>query len=117
VFVGTRAPDIRHPVPGASRADLDIDLSLRRRSRKSAQKKESKQLRIVAALNEEDWYYHLYVTNISSDVLEPEEIARLYGARLDLDLVFKQLKSRYALDLVDTTRPQIIEAYTLRRIH
>ncbi|MCD4844218.1 MAG: transposase [Methanosarcinales archaeon] len=55
--------------------------------------------------------YHVYLTSISSDVLGAEDIAKLYGARWDIELIFKELKSRYALDVVNTTNPDIVEAY------
>ncbi len=42
--------------------------------------------------------------------MKPEEIASLYGARWEIELIFKELKSRYALDMIKTTNPQIIEA-------
>ena len=54
--------------------------------------------------------YHTYITNINSDILGPEDIGKLYGARWDIELMFKELKSRYALDALDTKNPQIIEA-------
>ena len=41
-------------------------------------------------------------SNIKSDILEPEDIGKLYGARWDIELMFKELKSRYALDALDT---------------
>ncbi|MCP8317356.1 MAG: transposase, partial [archaeon] len=49
--------------------------------------------------------------NIPPDVLGPEDVAKLYGARWDVELVIKELKSRYALDVVNTTNPRIVEAY------
>ena len=66
---------------------------------------------MVAVLNEEEQKYQVYITNISFDVLKPEEIATLYGARWEIELIVKELKSKYALDVVNTTNPQIIEAY------
>jgi len=66
---------------------------------------------LIAILNEETEKYHVYLTSISSDVLVAEDIAKLYGARWDIELIFKELKSRYALDVVNTTNPDIVEAY------
>jgi len=40
-----------------------------------------------------------------------EVIAGLYRARWDIELIFKELKSRYALDVVNTTNPQIVETH------
>jgi len=38
-------------------------------------------------------------------------VAKLYGARWDIELISKELKSRYDLDVVNTRNPQIVEAY------
>lgn len=66
--------------------------------------------RLRFPFNDEDEKYHTYITNINSDILEPEDIGKLYGARWDIELMFKELKSRYALDALDTKNPLIIEA-------
>ena len=63
---------------------------------------------MVAVLNEEEQKYHVYITNIPSDVLKPEEIATPYRKRWEIELIFKELKSKYALDVVNTTNPQIL---------
>ncbi|MGD0955162.1 MAG: transposase [Methanotrichaceae archaeon] len=39
-------------------------------------------------------------------MLKPEEVARLYGARWEVEILFKELKSKYALDVVPTANPQ-----------
>jgi hypothetical protein len=64
----------------------------------------------VAIHNDEEDKYHTYITNINSDILESEDVGKLYGARWDIELLFKELKSRYALDVINTKNPQIIEA-------
>jgi len=68
-------------------------------------------VRMIAILNEGTGKYQVYLTSISSDVLVAEDIAKLYGARWGIELIFKELKSRYALDVVNTTNPEIVEAY------
>ncbi len=91
--------------------DVNIEVSFKRRSYKSKQKEDQEKFRMVAVFNEEEEKYHLYITNIPCDVLESKEIAELYSARWDIELIFKELKSKYALDVVNTTNPQVIEAY------
>jgi putative transposase len=44
------------------------------------------------------------------DVLNTKDIAKLYGARWDIELLFKELKSKYALDVLETKNVQVIEA-------
>ncbi len=91
--------------------DVEVELSFKRRNYNGKQRKDSELFRLVAVFNEEEGNYHIYLTNISPDVLSPEDVAKLYGARWEVELVFKELKSRYALNVVNTTNSQIVEAY------
>jgi len=91
--------------------DVEVEISFKRRQYNGTQKKDSKLFRLVAVFNEEDEKYHIYLTNISPEILKPEDVANLYRARWDIELIFKELKSRYALDVVNTTNTQIVEAY------
>lgn len=91
--------------------DVEIEVPFKRRKYKGKQRKDSERFRLVAIYSETDEKYHLYITNISLDVLNAEEIVRLYGARWEIELVFKELKSRYKLDVIETKNPQAIEAF------
>ena len=42
--------------------------------------------------------------------MNAKDIAKLYGARWDIELLFKELKSKYALDVLETKNVQVIEA-------
>jgi len=42
--------------------------------------------------------------------LSAKDIAKLYGARWSIELLFKELKSKYALDVLETKNLQVIEA-------
>ena len=52
----------------------------------------------------------MYLTNILTDRLDAENIAVLYSARWEIELIFKELKSKYSLDVLPTSNPQIVEA-------
>ena len=91
--------------------DVNVEKSFKRRSYKGKQRNDSEIFRLVAILNKETEEYRIYLISISSDILDAEDVAKLYGARWDIELIFKELKSRYALDVVNTTNPVIVEAY------
>ena len=91
--------------------DVEVEVTFNRRAYRGKEKKDSEQFRLVAVYNEDEDKYHLYITNLSPDLLEPEEVARLYGARWEVEILFKELKSKYALDVVPTANPQVIEAF------
>jgi len=93
--------------------DVEVEISFKKRNYngKSKYRTDTEQFRLVAVYNEDEEKYHVYLTNISKEDLSPEDVAKLYGARWDIELIFKELKSRYALDVVNTKNPQIVEAY------
>ena len=53
--------------------------------------------------------YHLYLTNVGPEVLSAEEVARLYSMRWEIEMVFEELKSHYALDEF-RANAQVVEA-------
>ncbi len=91
--------------------DVEVEVSFKRQKYNGKKRMDTERFRLVAVYNEDEEKYHVYLTDIFSDVLGPEDIAKLYGARWDIELIFKELKSRYDLDVVNTRNPQIIEAY------
>ena len=108
--VGKRIKDV---LPKLKRKDLDVmvEIEFKRRKYKGKQRKDRVQFRLVAVYNEEAKKYHLYLTNIGVELLDLEDIAMLYAARWEVELIFKELKSGYAMDKVKTKNPQVIEAF------
>jgi IS4 transposase len=91
--------------------DVEVEVEFNRRAYRGQEKKDTERFRLVAVFNEDENKYHLYITNLSQELIEPEEVGRLYGARWEVEILFKELKSRYALDVVPTSNPQVIEAF------
>src|SRR5665648_575721 len=90
--------------------DAVVKIKFKRRAYKGKQKQDEMNVRLVAIYNIEEKKYHIYITNIQKNVLDVKDIATLYGARWDIELLFKELKSKYALDVLDTKNEQVIEA-------
>lgn len=88
--------------------DAEVEVSFKRRKYKGKKRNDKMSLRLVAIYDTEDEKYHTYLTNIPPDVLSAENIAALYGVRWEIELVFKELKSNYALDQVKTTKATIV---------
>ncbi len=104
---------IKEVLPHLKRKDLDVmvEVEFKRRKYKGKQQKDTAKFRLVAVYNEEAKKYHLYLTNIGKEHLNIEDVANLYAARWEIELIFKELKGRYALDKVQTKNPQIVEAF------
>jgi IS4 transposase len=90
--------------------DVNVEVSFDRRSYRGKSKKDNTIFRLVAVYNPEADDHHFYITNISPDILDSSEIAAIYAARWEIELIFKELKSRYALDMITTKSPYAIEA-------
>jgi IS4 transposase len=57
--------------------------------------------------------YHTFLTNIRVDILSAEEIAVLYGARWEIERLFKELKSHYRMDQIPSANPNIVKCEML----
>lgn len=88
--------------------DAEVEVAFSRRAYRGKKSRDSKVLRLVAVWDEEHKEYHTYLTNISEDVLSAEDVAALYRVRWEIELVFKELKSQYSLDELDTTNPNTV---------
>jgi IS4 transposase len=93
--------------------DVEVEIPFKKPNynSKSKTRMDSERFRLIAVYNVEAEKYHIYLTDISPDILGPEDIAKLYGARWDIELVIKELKSGYDLDVVNTTKSYTAEAY------
>lgn len=93
--------------------DAEVEVSFRRRVYGGKRSGATMKLRLVGVKNKETGKYHLYFTNVPPDRLSVDEIASMYGARWEVELLFKEMKSAYALDVLPSTKPAIVEALVL----
>ena len=90
--------------------DAEVEIAFSRRAYNGHRRGDVLKARLVAVWNEETRKYHTFLTKLSPEVLSAEEVAELYGCRWEVELVFKELKSQYALDRVNTTNKSVAEA-------
>ena len=90
--------------------DAEVEVTFRHREYRGSTSRAKRSFRLIAILNEETRGYHTYLTNIPGDVLTAEEIGALYRARWEVELVFKELKSAYALDELGIKNARAVEA-------
>jgi IS4 transposase len=91
--------------------DSKIELKYYKKGKAGRREQILEEFRLVAIYNIEDEKYHVYITNISDELLTATDIAHLYKGRWEIELIFKELKSKYQLDVVETTNEQVIEAF------
>ena len=85
-------------------------MDIKRRPYDGKQSIVSKPFRIVGVLNDETGAYHIYITNVPGSQLSPEDVARTYRARWEVELLFKELKSQYRIDELPSSKEHIVEA-------
>lgn len=93
--------------------DVLVEVSFNRRSYKGKSSKAVETYRLVGVFNQETREYHLYLTNISPDQLAAEDVALLYRARWSIELVFKELKRLYKLDVISSGEDDVVEVLVL----
>jgi putative transposase len=105
---GKRWKDVKEKMK-RSILDAEIEISFSRRAYKGKRSKDTKSFRLVAIYNAEAKKYHTYLTNIPPEVLSAEDVAELYRVRWDIELIFKELKSKYSLDVITSANPNVVE--------
>jgi len=91
---------------------LDVNIALPCTFRKYAgvARKTEIEVRLVGIRNEDTGEYHLYITDLAADQFTAEHIAALYRGRWAVELLFKELKSRYSLQTVLSEKPEVVKA-------
>ena len=92
------------------RQEIDVEITLSFDRKRGSCVSTTRTFRLVGVRNEDSGEYHLYLTNLARDDYSPPDIAQLYRARWEIELLFKELKSRFGLEEIETTDAYIIEA-------
>lgn len=72
--------------------------------------------RVVAIRNDETRRYHLYITNVAPEMLDAQDIARVYAARWEIEILFRQLKSQFRLDQFPSSKKEAVRALIMASI-
>jgi len=89
--------------------DVEVEVEFQRRMYGGTQSFDTKRFRVVGVRDEDADDYHLYITNLPQEELLPRDIATIYRCRWEVELLFRELKSRYELDEFDTTKKHVVE--------
>nr|QNO46670.1 hypothetical protein GCLKPONB_00001 [Methanosarcinales archaeon ANME-2c ERB4] len=110
--ISVEGKKLRDVLPHLKRGILDVmvEVTFKRRKYLGKRTTATKRFRVVAVLNEETGDYHIYMTNIPVTKLSAEDIASLYGARWEIEMVFKELKSYYRMDQINSKNTDIIKS-------
>lgn len=89
--------------------DVEVDLDYRKRSYGGKRSGATYRCRLVGVWNDETREYHLYATNIHTEQLSAEDIARTYAARWLVELAFRELKGQYRIDEMPSANRAVVE--------
>ncbi len=103
---------LKSVLAGLRRDVLDVEVAVRATARRYNGKRAStvERFRVVAVRDTEERTYHCYLTSIPLEILSAEDIASTYRARWEMELVFKELKSGYRLDDVESRKQEVVES-------
>lgn len=90
--------------------DVEIEVAFKRRVYAGKTRKATRRFRLVGVRDEETSEYHLYITNLPLDAFDSETVARLYRARWTVELLFKSLKSDFAIEDLPSEKPAVVQA-------
>jgi putative transposase len=90
--------------------DVEVEVNFQRRAYKGKRSWSSKRFRVVGVRDEDAADgYRLYITNLPCDEFSPDEISTLYRTRWMVELLFRELKSRYSLGEFETEKAHIVK--------
>jgi IS4 transposase len=93
------------------RAVLDVQVALDvRRRRYRGQRHTTKLFVRAVGVRDDRGDYHVYLTNIAPEALEPQDVACAYALRWEVELLFRELKTHHRLAQLPSRKPHIVEA-------
>lgn len=116
-IVGLR---LREVLEKLKRQELDVEVlasfTERRRPTSNDPRKtvpRTVRLRVVGIRHPDTGAFHLYLTNLGPDELDPEQVRAVYSARWFGELLFRELKSNCQLRRLPSRSPQVVRALIL----
>lgn len=90
--------------------DVMVEVSVPRRTYNGTSRSVRRKFRVVGVRDEVDGCYHLYITNIPSTFLSPQEVASLYAARWVVELTFRELGQNHRLKDMPSADRAVVES-------
>ena len=96
--------------------DAEAEVEFKRRAYRGRRRTDRATWRVVAVLNADTKEHHVYITNVPAQMLSAEDVARTYGGRWEIELVFRQLKSQLKLADFPSAKKEVVEALILASV-
>ncbi len=90
--------------------DVEIEVTFKRRVYAGKRSSTRERFRLVGIRNHDTGQYHLYVTNLPHGQISAHAVAAIYRARWTVELLFKSLKSDFALEDMPSANESVVLA-------
>lgn len=90
--------------------DVQVQVNVKRRKYKGRCRTIQRTFRLVGIRHPQTGAYHLYLTNIPSNLLSASQIKALYSARWLVELLFDALKTQYRIEELPSEHPYVVQA-------
>jgi putative transposase len=90
--------------------DVEIEVKFKRRTYGGKCSGATARFRLVGVLDRETKEYHLYITNLPVDRFTAAAVAQIYRVRWTIELLFKSLKSDFALEDMPSESAPVVES-------
>lgn len=91
--------------------DAEAEIRFRRRSYRGRRRSAALRVRLVGLWDAKHGVYHWYLTNLPPAQIPAGEVGKLYAARWAIELLFRELKSCYALESLPSRKSHVVEAF------
>jgi putative transposase len=114
-LVGENVWDV---VEDLHRSEIDalVEVEFKRRTYAGSRSIDTTTFRLVGLYNDATGEYHCYLTNLPAETFDPAQVAALYRARWEIELLFRELKTTYGLDELPSSKPAVVEVLLLASI-
>lgn len=105
---------LRDVVEIIKRDTIDVMVRIPYRKRRYGKRKSGRlckgTFRVVGVRNPENRRWHLYITNLPPERISAKEIGQLYRARWLIELLFREIKSRYRMNDLPSGNKNVVES-------
>ena len=110
--VSIEARKLKSVLARLKRKEIDVQIEVKTKKREYKGRRNSKitTFRLIGIRDDETGDYHLYITNVPPEYMNPVNIAKTYAARWEVELIFKELKSFYRIDQLPSASKPVVES-------
>ena len=88
--------------------DVEIEVKFKRQRYMDFRSFATQVFRLIAVYNHENFGYHCYITNTSTEQLGHEQASAMYALRWQVEICFKGLRQYHSLDQLPSQKEEVV---------